>query len=201
MKQRVQSGFTLIEMIVTISIASLLFIAVVIAIVIIYQANREAIRQAAYIDSARQGLEIFTRDVREIDYAVTGAYPLVVMLPYEFSFYSDIDPDDLTELIRYELSSSSLIRTVYSATGTPPVYNIVPDSVATLATNIRNVDAGVPSFTYFDRFGVMATNTALQISDIRSVGISLFVNPDFSTTTSDFVLDSIITLRNLRDRL
>jgi len=201
MKIHLRSGFTLIEMIVTIAVASLLFIALMTMIVVIYRANSASLEQAQYLDSARQAIAIFTRDAREIDYAVTGAYPLVTLSPNEFSFYSDIDPDDMTEYIIYELASSSLVRRVYSAAGTPPTYNTTPDTVSVLATNVRNHEVGSPLFTYFDGASNEVADPDTHIVAIRSVQMTLIINPDDMATTSNFVLDGKATLRNLRDRL
>jgi len=199
MKKQTYSGFTLIEMIVVIGISSILFFVVNMMIVTIYQSNRVALQQAQYVDAARRGIETFVKDAREIDYAVTGAYPLVVMEPYRFSFYSDIDPDNLTELIVYELATSSLRRTVYSASGSPITYSSIPDTVDLLAINITNAAAGVPVFTYLDSESLPIIDPLLQMTDIRSVRILLSITVGETSTTSDFVLEGSATLRNLRD--
>jgi prepilin-type N-terminal cleavage/methylation domain-containing protein len=200
MQKKSQSGFTLVEMLVVIGISTVLFIGIITLITTIYRANSETLRQSQYVASAQRGVETFVRDAREIDYAVTGAYPLVTMLPYQFSFYSDIDPDNSTEFIVYELATSSLQRTVYSATGTPPLYSTVPDTVQVLATNLQNALLGIPLFTYYDRTAGVVSDPNDSIIDVRAVGISLHINPDLSTTTN-FILEGNATLRNLRDRL
>lgn len=201
MIRKYSPGFTLIEMLMVIGISTILFMGVMVIIVTIYRTNSEALQQAQFVESARRGIETFVKDAREIDYAVTGAFPLVTMLPNQFSFYADIDPDNSTEYIIYELATSSLQRTVYSATGTPPVYNSTPDSVSILATNIQNLDQAVPVFTYFNQAGTVVSDPSSDITTIRAVGIRLHINPETNASSTDFILEGRATLRNLRDTL
>lgn len=196
-----QKGFTLVEMIVTVSIASVMFVSLIVMVVAVYRANSAALLQTQIIDSARQGVETWTRDVREIDFGINGQYPIQLATPDQFHFYADIDPDDVTEFIEYSLASSSLVRSVYSATGTPPVYASTPDTTNILSSNIENNALGQPTFSYFDSANVEVSDTVANVADIRFVRIELQIDNQDPAATSTFQLTGSATLRNLRDAL
>jgi prepilin-type N-terminal cleavage/methylation domain-containing protein len=199
--KKVSRAFTLIETLVTIAVTSIILGAIVVAIISIYKANSAAFLEAQYVDSARRAVETFVNDVREIDYAVTGAYPLEIVEAHRFGFYADIDPDNQTEYIEYTLSSSTLERVVYTATGTPPLYSATSSQRTILAVNLNNESEGLSTFTYKDHTGALVVDPSVSIATIRSAQLQLSINVVSATTTNNFLLQGSATLRNLRDRI
>jgi prepilin-type N-terminal cleavage/methylation domain-containing protein len=201
MKQYHQSctkGFSFIEMLVASALVGLVSTALIGGIVSFYQYNDYAIAQAYQVYYARQGIDLMIRDLREMTYADDGTFPLVTMSSTSVSFYSDIDRDDSVEYVRYRLSTTTLVKNIYDATGTPPVYSTTtPSATTTLSEYVQNNIQSVPIFTYYDENGNEATATA-TVTDIRYVGVSVIVNIDPVRDPGQFMLYSSAALRNLK---
>lgn len=195
------AGFTYVEMIVVIALFTLLSLAVTNAIRSFYTFNAYTIAQAYQVAEARRGMQYSTRDIREMTFADDGAFPLVSMATNSISFYSDIDRDDSVELVRYELSSTTLFKYVSDAAGDPPTYSTsTPDETYTISIYVQNNIQGVDTFTYYDLNGDLATPSTL-VTDIRYVGISLIINIDPVRDPGEFMLRSSASLRNLLESL
>jgi prepilin-type N-terminal cleavage/methylation domain-containing protein len=191
-------GFTLVEMLVVIALTTLVSGALISGIVAFYRYNDYAIAQAHQVSYARQGVDLMVRDLREMTYADDGTFPLVSMSSTSVSFYSDIDRDNSVEYIRYRLSSTTLYKNIYDATGTPPVYSTTtPNATTTLSEYVQNRIQGIPIFRYFDEQGNEAVATT-TVTDIRYIGVSVIVNIDPIRDPGQFMLESSAALRNLK---
>lgn len=190
-------GFTLIETIVYIAIFAVMMLTISNVIVSFYRINAYTIAQSYQIDAARRGIENMVQDLREMTYADDGSYPLRTTGPYEIGFYSDIDRDNSVEYITYSLSSNTLYKRIYNATGTPLHYSTgTPDQILTLSTYVQNADQSVPIFQYYDTTGTQKSGSS-TIADIRYIGVKLIVNIDPVRDPGEFVLRSSASLRNL----
>ena len=197
-----QRGMTFVEMIVVLSIFAILSVAVLTAIASFYQYNAYTIAQAYQVNNARRGVEFLVRDLREMTFADDGAFPLISKSTHDISFYSDIDRDDSVEYIEYELiSSTTLHKRVYNATGTPPVYNLsTPDNDFILSEYVQNIVQGTSTFSYYDTNGEPATATTTVI-DVRYVQAQIIVNIDPIRDPGQYMLRSSAALRNLKESL
>ncbi len=192
------TGFSLIEMLVVIALTTLVSGALISGIVAFYRYNDYAIAQAYQVSYARQGVDLMVRDLREMTYADDGTFPLVSMSSTSVSFYSDIDRDNSVEYVRYRLASTTLIKNIYDASGTPPVYSTTtPNATTTLSEFVQNSLQNIPIFTYFDEQGNEAVPTT-TITDIRYIGVSVIVNIDPIRDPGQFMLESSAALRNLK---
>lgn len=201
MQRNTQWGMTLVEVVVTVSITSIVLLALGTAIASFYRNNAYTFAQANQVAEARRGIERMVRDIREMTYADDGTYPLVTMSTSTIGFYSDIDRDDSVEYVEFVLASTTLMKYIYDATGTPPVYNTVtPDRQITLSTFVQNVNQGTSTFEYYDTNGAIAGATT-TITDIRYVEVKLIVNVDPIRDPGEFMLRSSAALRNLKDNL
>lgn len=189
------------EVIVVTAVSTVLMLVITSSIVSIYRTNGYAIAQAQEIDTARRGLQTWTQDAREMDFAANGAYPVVSAGPYSLSFYADIDPDAVTELIQYELSSTTLYRRVHKASGFPATYDLSNPAIFTLSEFVQNELEGVQLFRYYNSNGDEILNPNAQLTDIRYIRIELVVNIDPVRSPGEFVLSGSATPRNLKDNL
>lgn len=191
-------GFTLIEMLLVIALTTLVSGALISGIVAFYRYNDYAIAQAYQVSYARQGVDIMIRDLREMTYADDGTFPLVSMSSTSVSFYSDIDRDNSVEYVRYRLSTTTLIKHIFDATGTPPVYSTTtPSATIILSEYVQNSLQNLPIFTYYDEQGTEAVATT-TLTDIRYIGVSVIVNIDPIRDPGQFMLQSSAALRNLK---
>lgn len=192
-------GFTLIETIAVIAITSLVFAAVSWAIISFYRANGYIIHQAYAVDSARKGIEVMTREIREAAYSDTGAYPIVSADSSEFIFYSDIDRDSSIERVRYFLDGSDFKRGVIKASGDPLIYDPANETISVLSEYVRNTQSQ-PVFTFYDSSGNEVAGSG-NVADITLVGTRLVVNAVEGRAPEEFTLRSTAQIRNLKTNL
>ncbi len=196
-----QQGMTLIEVIVVSAIYTVTLLALSGAIYSVYTYNAYSFAQASEVAEARRGVTALVRDIREMTYGDNGAYPLSVMEDHRIGFFSDIDRDESVEYVVYELASTTLTKNVYSAAGSPPVYDFVtPTETILVSEYVQNINQATTTFTYYDGSGQPATGTTL-VSDIRYVDARIIVNIDPIRDPGEFMLRSSAALRNVKDNL
>ncbi len=190
-------GFTLVETLVVLAIFTIAMLAITSAMVSFYNFNGYTIAQSYQVDHARRGIEFLTRDIREMTFADNGTFPLVIKNNYEIAFYSDIDRDDSVEYVRYVLSTTTLFKQIFEATGTPPTYGVIPNSVETISEYVQNNIQGLPIFTYYNEMGVPAASTS-TVTEIKYVQANVIVNIDPVKDPGEYMLRSSASLRNLK---
>lgn len=189
-------GLTIVEMLVTLTIMTIIGIAIVQSVLFFYRANSSTLEQALQVETARRGVELFVRDVREATYGDDGSYPLAVIGTSTMVFYADTDLDGGIERIRYELIGMSLFRNVTDATGTPPTYT-GGSVTTTVSAHVRNPEEGIPLFRYYNASSTEITDTQF-IADVVSVVIQPIVDIVEKHAPGKFTLTESATIRNLR---
>ncbi len=190
-------GFTLVEMIVTVGIFSVLLIALFDAISTFYRINAYTLAQAYEVNSARRGLELIVRDMREMTYSDTGTYPLATMGTSSIGFYSNIDSDKSIEYVNYVLSGTTLYKYIYNATGSPPVYSTTPNETYVVSEYVRNNTQATSTFRYYTDNGLPASATS-TVTDVRYIQTTMIINVDPGRTPGEFTLRSSTAPRNLK---
>ncbi len=201
MKQtKYNKGISFIETIITIAIFTMIMTVVSTSVLYFYRTNTFGIKQVYAIESARKGVELMARDIREIIYSDEGSYPVIEFNHNYFYFYSDIDRDTNIERIKYYIDGSNLKKAVTKSTGDPLVYDDINETVSIISDNVRNIDQGIHIFTYYDDTGTEIVDFDSEI-DIAFVKIKLIVNIDPNRSPEEFTLRSSATLRNLKTNL
>lgn len=193
-------GFTLIETLVFMSIFVVIVGILVSSLTIFYRSNEYNLEQAVAVNSARKGVELMVRELREVTFSEEGSYPIIDMSTTSISFYSDTDRDDGIERIRYTLMGNEFRRAQTDATGVPLQYNNLDEATSTVAYDVRNNEQGIPIFDYFNSEGnqILDMNS---IADVAFVRVNLVVNINPIRLPNEFVLRSSATLRNLKTNL
>ena len=189
------------EVIMVTSISTLLMLVITFSIVSIYRNNAYAIAQTGEVDNARRGLQTWVQDAREMDFGANGAYAIQYAGAHHFSFYSDIDPDAVTEFIEYELVGTTLYRKVHKAGGFPAMYSTSTPSTFTLSEYVQNNIEAIPTFRYYNNNGTEILNPNALITDVRFIRMQLVVNIDPVRAPGEFMLEGGATPRNLKDNL
>jgi len=198
-KTKLMMGMSLVEMLVFLSIFTILSLVVLNSIASFYRYNAYTIAQSYQITNARRGVELLVRDMREMIYADDGSFPLVDTSTSSISFYSDIDRDDSVEFVVYDLIGTNLYKYVYNAVGNPPSYSTTtPDEVQTISKYVQNNNQGTDIFTYYLENGDEATATS-SVTDIRYIDVKVIVNIDPVRDPGEFTLRSSASLRNLKE--
>ena len=196
-----KQGFTLVELMVVAAISSIILIVLMRFLASGYPLSRVVFEQAGATETARLQLKRMVKALREARESDTGGYPLVVAGPQQLIFYSDVDGDDATERIRYELSGTQLERGVIKPSGDPLSYNESNEVVAVVAASVRN--GSDPLFVYYTG-DYPADPTELAPTDLTEVKyiefrLLLDADPDSDPPAIDVV--SQVQLRNLKTNL
>jgi hypothetical protein len=188
-------------MVVVVSLYTIILLAVGNSISSFYKYNAYSFAQSSQVAEARRGINRMVRDIREMTYGDEGSYPLLVMEEHKIGFYSDIDRDDSVEYVEFSVSSTTLEKNIYNATGSPPTYSTSTIAEThTLSTYVQNIPQATSTFVYYDVNGDEATATS-TVTDIRYVEVRLIVNVDPIRDPGEFMLRSSSALRNLKDNL
>lgn len=200
MKHRT-SGMTLIEAMIAIGIYTILMLAIFTSILTLYQFNAYSLEQSNEVDNARRGVTQWNRDVKEMTTGEDGTWPMAILEEHRLGYYSDTDQDESVEYVEYELSSTTLRKFTYNPSGSPATYDLsTPDLEEILSLYVRNIEDGIPTFTYFDNAGTQLASTS-PVIDVRYIQMEIVVNIDPIRNPGEFVLRSSLAPRNLKDNL
>lgn len=192
---------TLVEMIVLISIYTILLLVINNTIVNLYQTNGYAFAQSEEVDNARRGMIELYSDVKEMTTAEDGTYPVAIIEPQRFGYYSDTDQDDSVEYVEYVLDGTTFYKYIYDAVGTPSVYNLSsPSTVKTLSLYVQNINQATSTFFYYDDAG-NELNSGSSIVAVKYIKAQLIVNIDPIRSPGEFMLRTSVAPRNLKTNL
>lgn len=197
------TGFTLMEIVVGVSILVLILVAA-----FIFQ--NDVLRLFSYTTSditvqeqARKAFRQFTAEARSISPSSTGAYPLITVTGTTFTFFSDIDSDGMREQVRYFRDGSALKKGVIKPAGNPLVYNPANEVITVLISKVTN-DPGTPVFSYYDE-NYDGTTAALadpvSVIQVRLVKVALVLDEDPNRPPGPLTVTSQVSLRNLKSNL
>jgi len=199
-----QRGFTLIETLVVLGIFILALGAVSSFIIYAYQAKGFSLAQALAIDSARNGVNKLTKELREAIQSDSGTYLLESGEDFEIIFYSDIDKDDQVERVRYFLEEEELKKGVINHSGEPIDYS-GPEEKKIISKYVKNTSS-TPLFYFYDQtYAGKETDLPLAtpvpgdiLDEITLIGIKIAVdvNPDRAPRVLE--IESKVQLRNTK---
>ncbi len=192
-------GFTLIEMLITISISVILGYAVYQFVSQGFEGWRFSNSRAQSQEQVRQALDTMTVPIREARAADSGAYAVAQAEAAAFTFYANIDADTSVEQVQFSLNGTNLQKRVIEPTGVPVQYPVANAVTSTIIPNVRSL-----AFEYFDRnYTGTGASLAQPVSplSVRLVRISLTVDDDPSRQPEAVTSTTSISLRNLKDNL
>ena len=190
-------GFTLVEMLIVITITGFVGLALTTMIVSFYRNNAYLIQATSAIDSAHRGLKTSFIDLREASYGDDGSYPLLSVATSSITFFSDVDGDGSVEKIHLYLQEGVFYRGITDSTSTPPTYVGQREATTTIATYVRN-SSSTPLFRYFDDNGTELASSTIPIASIRSISTAVMVDLNPLRAPDILTLQETATLRNLR---
>jgi len=197
-------GISLIETVVMIGVFALIMIAISAFVLSSYKSYSYNFNQAAAITEARKGTEVMVKEIREARTGEDGSYPLAEANDFQLFFYSDIDKDDVLELIHYWLDGTNFKKGVIEPDENEE-YLEANETIVTLSQYVRNGSTAV--FTYYNAsYPINMTNNPLpyeqvNIDDIRLIDIYLEVNVDLTRAPNSYILHSMAQIRTLKDNL
>ena len=199
-----QAGFTLIEGLLSIVIIAILGVGVLGLQFILSQNQEVVFKSYLSIENANLSVSEFTRQLRTARPGENGAYAIESVGENEIVFYTDIDFDDVAERVRYFLENTTLYRGVTEPTEPPVTYPEENEKIKQLTSIVRNLSTSI--FTYYNgNWPSDTTNNPLtlpaDISNIKTVGVYLRTNPVANEPDKDYVMESYVNIRMLKQNL
>lgn len=192
MKADKKNGFTLLELLVVISICLILGFVIARFGRDIFWQNYTTSKTLVAEGEAKQALAEIATGLRRAQPAATGAYPLELVSSSTIIFFSDIDNNGVAERMRYWRDGVTLKRGVTRPSGQPYIYNLNSENVGIAINNFNNSTGTIFSY-YGKNYDGLASSSPLSspvvITDVRLIKIDLGN------------LSSQVMLRNLKDNL
>ena len=145
-------------------------------------------------------INTWASEVRSMQPAANGAYPIVTSATDSMAFYSDYDDDGTIERIRYYRSGNILMKGVIEPTGNPPAYTGTEVTVA----EVRDLSGLDPIFEYYDdSYDGSSAPLAQPVvkENVRLVKITLTVDRLPGRPPGPIIVTTQVTMRNLKDNL
>ena len=198
-------GFTLIEVMVSSVIMVVLAASVLGLQYILSNSQLSAFNSYTAVEEANSIISAITFELRSLQPADTGAYPLEVAGDNEIVFYSDVDYDGDVERVRYSLAGTQMLKGVVEPSGNPTTYDLGTERVILLSAHMDNTITN-PVFLYFngDWPADTANNPLLggsRISDTRLVRVTLNLRVESDIDADTFSLETHIAPRALKTNL
>lgn len=199
-----KKGFTIIELMIAISIFSVLFILIVSMFQSVFENPKQYLVSMDNIDLARVIVSNFTNELRNATNGSDGSYPLNLAGNSEIIFYSNFgSAGNAAKRIRYYVSGDVLYKGVVVPSGVPLFYNLSSETVSTVFKGIKN--SGAPLFYYYngDYDGLGASLTQpVNVNQVKFIKINLILpNQITSKDTSSFSISAGATIRALKNNL
>lgn len=188
-----QRAFSLVEILVTISIFLVMIFIGSDYIINSLKTSRIAEEQDTAVQNARNAMNIMTKEIRGANSSEQGDYPLNEVEDDSFTYFTDTDDDMQTEKVRYFLTGTDLIKTVTE----PGALNDYTGAVSTttISRYVNNQEEAV--FRYYDS----EYNETASINEIRLIKVILKVNVTPEKMPNDYYVETDVTLRNLKSNL
>ena len=196
------SGFSIIEVVVAISILTLVGIAVYAFQKDVFSLNRILSQSIIAQKEVRRALKIMSAEIRAASPSSIGAYAIAETATSSFIFYSNIDDDSFKERVRYFLDGAVLKKGVTKPTGDPPAYNPANEIISDMVRDMANGTTAIFSYYDTDYEGTsQPLAETIDVSVVRLVKIVIIVDRDPSAPPGPMTLTTQISMRNLKDNL
>jgi len=197
-----QKGFTLVEILVSVSIFSAIIIFIGGFQSDVFSLNRIIQSGLQSQSEAKKIIRPFTNEVRSAAPSNLGAYPISVAGSTIFSFYTDVDSDGLREKVKYFLDNGEFKKSIISPTGQPLAYNQENEQIIKVVQDVVNFDI----FEYYDSTydGTASSSPLVQpvtTSDVRLIKITLVIDSDPNSPPAPVEVTTQVSIRNLKDNL
>jgi hypothetical protein len=163
-------------------------------------ANQTDARQQA-TDQSRDVLAKLTTELRQAVEISEGDGAFAVAQPRQCEFYSDVDHDNVPELVQYRVSGTSLVRSVaHASTISPPFTYGAFSTETTVATGMPTSWTGAV-FTYYDGSATPAVVPPSQMASASAVSIRLVNSATTGKNTVQVDLGTWVKVRSIHNSI
>jgi len=199
-----KKGFSLIEFLIAVSLATILIIVVTIFTKDIFSFSSSSQASMSATLEGRKVLRTMVAELRAATQGVEGSYTINTAATSTVVFYVDTNADGLSDKVRYYLDAStkSIKRGVIIASGSPSGYSAA-ESSGTLINSVSN-GTSTALFDYFDK-NYAGTTSPMSIpvdqASVRIIRITVKIDKDINRSPVSTAVTSEAVLRNLKDNL
>lgn len=199
-----QSGFTIVELLLGMTIFSFLLAGVLSFQQLLTQGEEFGVSQALTIESSQNSLQNLVQELRNSRQSDGGAYPLQLADDQEIIFYSNADNDADIERIRYFLEGTDLKKGTIDPQGFPIQYPAQNEVVKVIANYVQN--GSNPLFYYYNQNWPAdqdnnPLSTPAQLNHVSLVKIEVHINAEPEHPEREFVLEPFVQIRMLKGNL
>jgi len=192
-----ESGFTLVETMLAISIFVIMLTATVAFFVFLYKEQAADIARIESAETASSAIERIGREIRKMNRAENGTFPLELAQGQKLVFYSDVDNDGLTERVEYILNGIYLERRLIEP-GSGLDYS-GEEVMTVVASDVRNGSNSV--FRYYDENYTGSEDSLsepINVTEVKVIEISFDINTDEKYLSAPLHVETKVQPRNLR---
>ncbi|MBP6912175.1 MAG: type II secretion system protein [Candidatus Pacebacteria bacterium] len=193
-----KKGFTLVEILVAVAIATVVGLAIASFGARIFSYNRTTQNALTAADHARKILHPMSDNIRSAVYGQNGAYPIESATDTSIVFYTDYDHDSIAEKVRYFIEDGKIKVGVIEPTINPVVYDDDDEVVINLMDGVISTSL----FSYYDE-NFTGTSEALafpvNVADIRLIGIDIVLDIDPYSSPNSYSIGTRVTIRTIKD--
>ncbi|QQR52621.1 prepilin-type N-terminal cleavage/methylation domain-containing protein [bacterium] len=194
MSRHNQRGYSLLELIIVISLMSVVAIPL-----IMFTSRGIASYEFMQLQSdTSTDLSILSQRMGKV---IRGTTNVIDAQNNSLTIYGYFSPQDtIVKKIRYFINGTHLNIGVTPPTGTAPnyTYNVADEVVTT--TRVDLAMGGQSMFTYYDDTGTILPN-GFAVSQIKAIGLYVAANPDTTRLSVPISLTTRVTLRNFKTNL
>jgi len=195
-------GFTIIELIIAISIFASLFIIGSTMLIDVLFGSKQQFLAMTNVDQSVLVASKFTNDIRNATNGSDGSFPLYLVEDNQIIFFSNSSSSNPIR-IRYYLSDNKLYKGVIAPTGSPLSYNLTQEVIVMVQSDVVNTTQ--PVFTYFDGNYSGSEDPLVQpvsINEVKYIKMNLIILKQNKAQSQDtFSVTAGGVIRNLKDNL
>jgi prepilin-type N-terminal cleavage/methylation domain-containing protein len=200
-------GFTLVEMLVTVSIYVIIVGGIMDFFISSYKGAVQNPMALNSIDNVRSVTSAFANEIRSASYGNDGSYPLAQASSTQIIFFSPFGSPSTTTVmrIRYYLLNGILYKGITLPSGSPPSYNTANEAVRAVAYSVSSATSSI--FYYYDGSynGISSTTPIAQPVNVTKVTyVQMYLTTlmnEVRNATSTFSIATGAAIRNLKTNL
>ena len=199
-----EKGVTIIELLISLVLVGVLGLAFVSLQSFISKNQILVWNNYVAVDDANNSIKQMVKELRTARNGDNGAYPMEAAFDSEIIFFSDIDSDGASERVRYFLSGTDFYKGVVEPVGYPVTYPLANEKLFVITGKVRN--GVLPVFTYYN--GDWPEDTVnnplpspVRLSDTKLMKVSLRLNARANEPEKDYILESYVQVRMLKENL
>lgn len=197
-----KKGFTIIEILVALSIFSIVSLAITWVLIYSFRSNTRLTDHLEIQASGRRSIQHMVDDIRRAEESSVGSFPIVTATTNTFTFYANIDSDTPRERIRFFLEGNMLKKGVIEPTGNPFTYDANAEVIISLSSFIQNNADGSALFTYYDETYTGSGDplpSPVDVTLVRLIKIKLSLSKTQGTLVTPLILEGSAHIRNSKE--